>query len=208
MSAAPRSGRITPRGDVVKPPPSVRHQLILWLRIGASSFGGGQGTRLNVYRSFVERGGWMSPLEYAEAWAVCQIGPGMSLVALAALMGYRFSRAAGAAAALLGLLVPSGLITVAITVIYLRLNQFALTQAALHGIVAAVLGLAIANVIFNARPLLAASREKGLAMLVLAIVLIATDAVVFAALNPPVLSVLLPSAAVFAICSIVRARIP
>ena len=206
MTRTTNGGRVTPAGDVVLPPPPVRRQLLLWLRIGTASFGGGQGTRLNVYRAFVERGGWMSPLEFAEAWAVCQIGPGMSLVALSALMGYRFSRAAGAAAALFGLLVPSGLITVALTIVYLRLDEYPLTQGALHGVVAAVLGLAIANVIFNARPLLAASREKGLGMLVLALVLIATDAIVFAAASPPVLAVLLPSAAIFAICSIVRAR--
>jgi chromate transporter len=203
----PSAGRITPAGDIVKPPPSVRRQLLLWLRIGAASFGGGQGTRLNVYRAFVERGGWMSPLEFAEAWAVCQIGPGMSQVAVSALMGYRFSRAAGAAAALVGLLVPSGLITVAITIVYLRLDEYPLTQAALHGVVAAVLGLAIANVIFNARPLLAASFEKGLGMLIVSIVLILTDAIVFAVLNPPVLAVLLPSAVLFALCSLLRARV-
>lgn len=200
-------GRVTPAGDVVKAPPSVRVQFLLWLRIGTTSFGGGQGTRLNVYRAFVERGGWMSPLEYAEAWGVCQIGPGMSLVALAALMGYRFSRAAGAVAALLGLLVPSGLITIAITVFYLRLDEYPLTKSALHGVVAAVLGLATANVIFNARPLLAASYQKGLGMVVLAIVLILTDAIVFAVVNPPVVAVLLPSAVIFSLCSVLRSQL-
>jgi chromate transporter len=200
------SGRITPAGDAVGAPPPLRRQLFIWLRIGSTSFGGGQGTRLNVYRAFVEQGEWMSPLEFAEAWAVCQIGPGMSLVALAALIGFRFSQVAGAAVALLGLLVPSGTITVAITIVYLRLDEYPLTQAALRGIVAAVLGLAIANVIFTARPLLAASFEKGLGMLLIAVVLILTDAVVFAAANPPVLAVLLPSAVVFALCSILQAR--
>ena len=179
--------------------PPLRHQLIVWLRISSTSFGGGQGTRLNVYRAFVEQGGWMSPLEFAEAWSVCQIGPGMSLVALAALMGYRFSRAAGAAVALLGLLVPSAFLTVALTIIYLRLDEYPLTQSALHGIVATVLGLAIANVIFTARPLLAASLANGRAMLMVAVALILTDAIVFAVVNPPVVAVLLPSAAIFAI---------
>ena len=199
-------GRVTPAGDVVAAAPPLRRQLFIWLRIGSTSFGGGQGTRLNVYRAFVEQGGWMSPLEFAEAWAVCQIGPGMSLIALAALIGFRFSRGAGAAVALLGLLVPSGLITVVITIVYLRLDAFPLTQAGLRGIVAAVLGLAIANVIFTARPLLAASFENGLGMLLLGIALILADAVVFAVVNPPVLAVLLPSAVVFAICSVLRAR--
>jgi chromate transporter len=206
MTPPPASGRITPAGDVVSASPPLRRQLFIWLRIGSTSFGGGQGTRLNVYRAFVEQGGWMSPLEFAEAWAVCQIGPGMSLIALAALIGFRFSKGAGAAVALLGLLIPSGLITVGITIVYLRLDEYPLTQAGLRGIVAAVLGLAIANVIFTARPLLAATFEKGLGMLLLAIVLIFTDAIVFAVVNPPVLVVLLPSAVVFAICSILRAR--
>jgi chromate transporter len=206
MKPPPAGGRITPAGDVVGAPPPLRDQLSIWLRIGATSFGGGQGTRLNVYRAFVEQGGWMSPLEFAEAWAVCQIGPGMSLIALAALIGFRFSKGAGAAVALLGLLIPSGLITVGITIVYLRLDEYPLTQAGLRGIVAAVLGLAIANVIFTARPLLAATFEKGLGLLLLAIVLIFTDAIVFAVVSPPVLVVLLPSAVVFAICSILRAR--
>ena len=103
--------------------------------------------------------------------------------------------------------IPSGLITVAITILYLRLDEYPLTKSALHGVVAAVLGLAIANVIFNARPLLAVSLEKGLGMLVLAIVLIFTDAIVFVVVNPPVLALLLPSAVVFALCSVLRARL-
>jgi chromate transporter len=197
---------VTPAGDIVLDSPPLRRQLFIWLRIGSTSFGGGQGTRLNVYRAFVEEGGWMSPLEFAEAWAVCQIGPGMSLIALAALIGFRFAKGAGAAVALLGLLVPSGLITVGITIVYLRLDEYPLTQAGLRGIVAAVLGLAIANVIITARPLLAASFEKGLSMLLVAVVLILTDAIVFAVVNPPVLAVLLPSAVVFAVCSILRAH--
>ena len=182
-------------------PPALRQQAWTWFRIGIESWGGGQGTRLNIYRAFVEQGGWMTPLEFAEAWAVCQIGPGMSLVALPALIGYRFSRAAGTAAALLGLLLPSALITVVITVMYERLHDFPLTRSALHGVVAAVLGLAFANVIFNARPLLAASMSRSSATLAIATLLILIDAAIFALSKPPVVLLLIPSALFFALWS-------
>lgn len=148
----------------------------------------------------------MSPLEFAEAWSVCQIGPGMSLVALAALMGYRFSRVAGTLAALGGLLLPSGLITVGMTVAYIRLKDIAITASALHGVVAAVLGIAFANVIFNARPLLVASYAKGALTLWAATALILADAIVFAVVKPPVIALLIPSAVIFGVWSTVQAQ--
>lgn len=143
----------------------------------------------------------MTPLEFANAWAVCQIGPGMSLVALPALIGYRFSRAAGTAAALLGLLLPSAVTTVLITIAYERLREFSVTRSALHGVVAAVLGLAFANVIFNARPLLAASLSRSRPTLVIATLMILVDAAIFALWKPTVVLLLIPSALFFALWS-------
>jgi chromate transporter len=187
--------------------PTLAQQGRIWLRIGLASWGGGQGTRLNIYRAFVETGDWMTPLEFAEAWAVCQLGPGMSLVALAALIGYRFSRAAGAAAALVGLLLPSALITILITISYQRLRNFPVTRAALRGVVAAVIGLAFANVIFNARPLLAASLRKSRPTLGIATLLILVDAVLFAFWHFPVVLLLIPSALFFAAWSSLGTRL-
>jgi len=205
MTSSPGGGRLSGTAGT-SPTPSVRRQSSIWLRIGLASFGGGQGTRLNIYRAFVEDGQYMSPLEFAEAWAVCQIGPGMSLVALAALIGFRFSKVRGALAALAGLLAPSAVITVGMTAAYLRLKDVPATASAIHGVVAAVLGIAFANAVFNARPLLAASSAMSRPTLGIAIALIVVDALTFAVVQPPVIALLLPSAGIFAIWTTLHRR--
>jgi chromate transporter len=170
--------------------PGLSRQLWIWTGIGLQSFGGGQATRQLVYRQFVEVGGWISPLEYAQAWAVCQMAPGMSLVALVALIGRRIAGPAGMAVALAGLLLPSTLVTVLITEIYLALRGVALVGAAMHGVVSAVLGIALVNAVQVARPLLQESRRRGGLSLVVSCLLILVAAVLVALNAVPVAVVL------------------
>lgn len=186
--------------------PGIGRQLWIWSRIGLESFGGGQATRLLVYRHFVEETGWISPLEYAQAWAVCQMSPGMSLMALVALIGRRISGPTGVAIGFAGLLLPSTLVTLVITEIYLALHGVALLHAAMHGVVAAVLGIALVNAVQLARPLLEESRRRGRPSLVFSCLLIAAAAVLVALQAVPVAAILGGAGAASALAAIVGSR--
>lgn len=63
------------------PRPGTWKLLRIWTLIGLQSFGGGASTTLLIYRTFVERLGWLSPEEYNRYWnlSVMTMSPGYNL---------------------------------------------------------------------------------------------------------------------------------
>lgn len=131
------------RWSLVSPSPQVSLLQLFkaWFALGAQSWGGGSATLLMIQREVVERRGWMSPADFARAWAICQIAPGINLLGLTILIGWRLRRASGAAIALLGLLLPSVTLTALLTAIYASFRDEPRADAALRGVVPATVGL-------------------------------------------------------------------
>jgi chromate transporter len=77
--------------------------------------------------------------------AVVQVMPGSNGVNLTVLVGQHLRGAAGAAAALLGLLVVPFVIVLGIGTLYLRIGEHAVVQAMLNGVAAIVIGLTFAT---------------------------------------------------------------
>ena len=98
--------------------PSTRSLFALWLRIGATSFGGGSATQLLIQQHFVERRRWLTAEEFAQVWAVVQFAPGINLIAVAVVIGKKLGGARGAFASAFGMLLPAAGITVAMTALY------------------------------------------------------------------------------------------
>src|SRR5437867_8495695 len=109
--------------------------LWIWTIIGAQSFGGGSATLYLIRRVAVERYGWLTDEEFTRYWGICQIAPGINILGLVILIGWRVAGAFGAVLALSGLLVPSAAITVALTAAYASIRQTALVHAAIAGVV-------------------------------------------------------------------------
>lgn len=147
-------------GRAVVQPPTIWRLLRAWLAIGMQSFGGGSSTLLLIRRVMVERNGWVSDDEVTKAWAICQIPPGINLLALTTLLGWRLAGGLGILVSLGGLLLPSVTITIALTALYRSLQQLSVVQAALQGIVPATIGLGALMSWQLARPLFAASRAE------------------------------------------------
>lgn len=133
----------------------------IWLALGLQSFGGGAATLYLIRRAVVERHRWVSDDEFTRSWAVCQIAPGINLLGLTILIGWRLGRARGIATALTGLLLPSVTVTVVMTALYTRIEGLAVVRAALRGIVPATVGLGVLLALQMARPLLRDSRREG-----------------------------------------------
>jgi chromate transporter len=176
--------------QATKPAPSAWQQLRIWLNIGIQSFGGGAATLYLIRREAVDRRGWLSDAEYTRYWGICQIAPGINILGLVILIGWQVSGAAGAALALAGLLLPSAAITILLTAMYSRIEQVALVQAALHGVVPATVGLGLLLAVGMLRPLLSASRKEGRASLVVALTLLGSCVLVVALTSTPVVAVL------------------
>lgn len=161
-----------------------------WLGIGAQSFGGGSSTLFLIRRVIVERHGWFSDDEVIKAWAICQIPPGINLLALTTLLGWRLAGVLGIIVSLAGLLLPSVSITIALTALYRSAQQLSTVQAALRGIVPATIGLGILMSWQLARPLFAASHAENWQSLALSLVLFTSGSIFVIVLNIPIVLVL------------------
>src|SRR5882672_12485461 len=115
----------------------------IWTVIGAQSFGGGSATLYLIRRVAVERHAWLSDDDFTRYWGICQIAPGINILGLVILIGWRVAGALGALFSLIGLLLPSAAITVMLTAMYSRIEQQPLVQAALRGVLPATVGLGL-----------------------------------------------------------------
>lgn len=179
-----------PLAGVAMQPPTLWRLLCTWLSIGAQSFGGGSSTLFLIRRVIVERHGWISDEEVTKAWAICQIPPGINLLALTTLLGWRLGGVMGVVVSLGGLLLPSVTITIAFTAFYRNVQQLSLVQAALRGIVPATIGLGILMSWQLARPLLAISRAESWPSFGLSLVLLIGGGIIVVVWNVPVFLVL------------------
>lgn len=118
-----------------------------WFDVSTQSFGGGTSTLFMIRRILVDRLGWITPREFTESWALCQLSPGIHLVALAGLLGRQIAGLRGVLVSVAGLMVPAAIITAILTAGFGQVAQHPLTLAALAGIApvsgAMAIGLAL-----------------------------------------------------------------
>lgn len=118
--------------------PSPRQLFLAYLQIGLTSFGG-----VNAWarRFFVEKKGWLSEQEYAEALGIGQVLPGANALNTAIGIGTRFHGATGALACVLGLFAGPMTLLAAVASLYDSYGQLPLVRAILTGIAAAAAGM-------------------------------------------------------------------
>ncbi len=172
-----------------------------WLVLGVQSFGGGTATQYLIYRTFVERHKWISTEEFTRYWAICPLTPGINLLALTVLIGWRLAGAAGVALSLLGLLLPSVAITVGMTALYALIRELPLVQTALRGVIPATAGLGLLMAWRLAAPLIVASQREGRSSLLVSLGLLLGSGALAALHNPPVILVLCGAGVVAAAAS-------
>jgi chromate transporter len=164
--------------------------LWIWTVVGAQSFGGGSATLFLIRRVAVERHAWLTDDEFTRYWGICQIAPGINILGLVALIGWRVAGALGALLALSGLLVPSAAITVALTATYASIRQAPLVRAAIAGVIPASVGLGLLLAYTMVRPLLNAARQEGNTKTILAAAVLAGSAVAAALGRAPAVAIL------------------
>jgi len=136
------------------------HEIFLvFLTIGTTSIGGGIVAYLR--RSLVGRKRWLGDAEFVRMLSMCQALPGLNGTNMAVLMGDRLRGARGAAAAIIGICLPGGLIMTATAIIYARRGDHAIVTVLLAAVAAAAVG-----VTFSVAADLARRSLKGIADIV------------------------------------------
>jgi chromate transporter len=186
--------------------PTLSRVFRVWLFLSLQSFGGGAATFVLIRRTAVEREKWITDDDFARYWAICQLTPGINLLALTVLIGRRVRGAAGAAAALIGLLLPASIITIAVTAAYAHVKDWSVVKAAVRGVIPATVGLGVVASIQMMRPPIVASRSEGAVSLSASVVVLIASAVVSVVTNAPIVVVLLACGVALAIVHAVMKR--
>jgi len=173
--------------------------LSIWTSIGLQSFGGGAATLYLIRRAAVEQHAWLSDEEFAHYWGICQIAPGINILGLVTLIGWRVRGALGIALALLGLLLPSAAITIVLTAVYTGVKDQPLVRAALRGVVPATVGLGVLLAYGMLRPPLQASRRDGRGSLALSVAVLLGSALLVGLAHLSVLAALWGAGALVAL---------
>ncbi len=123
-----------------------------FLRIGNTTFGGGDTTMAALQREFINRRGWITLEDYAIAFSLARITPGTNVVAFCAAVGARIAGVRGAIAGVLAETAPSAVIAVLITWGYEAWRSNRMVMAAILGASAAVSGMMFSSVWLLLRP--------------------------------------------------------
>lgn len=147
--------------------PRLSELFLGFLGISLSGFGG---VLPWARRMLVERRGWLSEREFAEALALCQFLPGPNIVNMSIIVGSRFRGAAGALAAFAGLVGAPLLIMMACGALYVRYGELESLRGALAGLAAGAAGVIIAMAAKMAVPLVREREVPALLFVLLAFV--------------------------------------
>ncbi len=150
---------------------SVKDILRVFLKIGTFAFGGVYSMLTFFERELVAKRGWLTHDEFAESVVMGQLTPGAPIVNTGIFIGYMLKKLKGALATVAGQVLPSFILVLALSYLYVRYKEIALLKAILKGVGAAVVGL-IASVVYSmSRKLL--KEYKGIIVAVIAFLCLA-----------------------------------
>jgi chromate transporter len=121
--------------------PSSGQLLRYFLYLGSLGFGGPVALVGYMQRDLVEQRGWFTRDEYTKSLALSQLAPGPLAAQLAICLGYVHSRTRGATLVSLAFILPSFVMTLAISGLYVRFGGLPWMQAAFYGVGATVIGI-------------------------------------------------------------------
>jgi len=121
--------------------PTTAELLKYFLYLGSLGFGGPVALVGYMQRDLVERRAWFTKEEYMKSLALSQLAPGPLAAQLAICLGYVHSRVAGATLVSLVFILPSFIMTLAISWLYVRFGGLSWMQAAFYGVGATVIGI-------------------------------------------------------------------
>jgi len=148
----------------------------------------------------------LQPEDWAEAWGVCQVVPGVNVIAVAALTGSRLAGWQGVAASVGGLMLPSIVITLFMTGALTSVRDLQWVKAALHGIVFAAAGGSVMVGYRLIRPILEAARRESAWILAAGVAIVAVAALLALYGRIPLLAVLVSAGAVSGLVATVSRR--
>ena len=122
-------------------PPSLRQFLIYFLGLGSFGFGGPIALAGSMQRDLVEQRHWVSKEDYVQGLALAQLAPGPLAAQLAIYLGWVRARVLGASLVAAAFILPSFLMVLPLSALYLHFGGLPWMQGVFYGIGAAVIAI-------------------------------------------------------------------
>jgi chromate transporter len=174
--------------------PNAWRLLRIWTAIGLQSFGGGASTTFLIQHAFIDTYGWLTMQDFNDLWALCVFTPGINLLALTVLVGRKLAGVRGIVASLLGLLLPSAVITCLLAAGFKLVQNNPIVQATLRGVIPATAGIMLLVGLRFAQPQLSLAYKEGPLSLTISAVIILACFTAIAVFQLSVIPVLLCAA--------------
>lgn len=126
---------------------SLGRLFLLFLKLGATAFGGNVALVATVRRELCDRRKLLADEEVLDALSLGSVLPGALATNVIAFTGYRMRGLLGAAVALVGILLPSFILICTVAELYFRYGSLPAVQQVLKGLVPGVCGLIFATAI-------------------------------------------------------------
>jgi chromate transporter len=128
--------------------PALHQIAALFLRIGNTTFGGGDPTMAALEREMVERRNWITGEQYGHCYSLARVTPGTNVLAFSAGAAWMVRGWLAAILAVMASSVPSAVLAVWLVHAYEMWSRNAAVQAMVGGVVAAVAGMMAAGAVF------------------------------------------------------------
>ncbi len=125
------------------PHPSFREAFFYWLKLGFISFGGPAGQISMMHQELVEKRRWISEHRFLHALNYCMLLPGPEAQQLAVYIGWMLHRSWGGVMAGTLFVLPSLLILITLTYVYLAYGDVTFVKGVFNGIKPAVVAIVV-----------------------------------------------------------------
>ena len=122
-------------------PGTLRNVLRYFLYLGTFGFGGPIALAGYMQRDLVEKRGWITKKDYVDGLALAQLAPGPLAAQLAIYLGWVKGRVLGATAVAAAFILPSFLMVMVLSALYVRYGGLPWMQSAFYGVGAAVIAI-------------------------------------------------------------------
>ena len=142
----------------------------IFLRIGATAFGGLGTTLALIERELVTKRGVLTPAEVTEALTYTKLLPGSTGPQAISYLGYKLGGWPGSALATAAFLLPSALLMVLLAAAYVAATALPAIGPTVNGLTAAVVGILLATTYRLGKPNIKEPLTWGIALVAFAIV--------------------------------------
>ena len=141
-----------PSQAVVAAPPKERLPVVwlltlgwVFLRIGATAFGGLGAALAIIERELVERRQVLSAADVTESLTYTKLLPGSTVVQVVAYLGYKIGGWTGSAIATIAFVLPAAIAMIALAAVYVAATALPNIEPTMNGLTAAVVGILLAT---------------------------------------------------------------